>query len=211
MNNQISGAEAPDRNSYSATILIALTLSITSVLVFHAFQTALDSNTALKLSIGIVAILYLLTLIIHAPDKAGIITTVSICLISFTLTFYFVDSSASFTNYILFFVCLVRGLYYYRSLINNIFNALTIIAGYAFAIWAFSTSNQYLLAFWCFYIVQGLLIFIPPGKGSNRLFLPGNNNSISSPVDRQDFSFRQARINAQSALCRLKKTGHNTT
>ncbi len=80
------------------------------------------------------------------------------------------DSLLTFATIQACMISVLRGLYLHTTIPALLLDLVLSLASVGFALWGLGDGN-FVLAFWCFYLVQGLAVFIPgktgPGSGHN--------------------------------------------
>ena len=147
--------------TFNEGVAIALVSSIAVAAIFFTMSSLFLSDDLFRLLIAGVSFFYILYLFLRSKERTGRITVISIWFVLTIASLIFVPSLILYICIQLLMIWILRSLYFY----NSIFSALTDLALTAMslivAIWALSVSGSVFLAFWCFFLMQALFVFIP--------------------------------------------------
>ncbi|GMU44208.1 MAG: hypothetical protein IT479_06275 [Xanthomonadales bacterium] len=171
-------------------VLLALLLSIVGAVLHAVAAPWIGSALSLRLSLLLVATLYVFALLASAPGRSGrVLAALAWCVLAGALLLAWPRLSVWLLAATLWF-WLLRSLLRYQSLLPATFDAL--LGGFALAA-AVATAmhtHSLFLALWCYFLVQAFNSWLPHSAAVA---------AVSAPAHDFDTAFR----NAEAALRRL--------
>ena len=153
------------QRSLLQNIGIAILLTILAVLADSFFYKLMGWNTAVRLVIEVVAVVYLGCLIYQSRVRAGKLTLTIICLTMPLFGFFFIEQSGLLVVVAAGMIWVARSLLNYSSIVSAITDLGLCIFSLAGAGWAFSVSGSIIAAVWSFFLIQSLHSLIPTKFG----------------------------------------------
>ncbi|MCW8875453.1 MAG: hypothetical protein OQK04_10815 [Kangiellaceae bacterium] len=190
-------------NNFLKLALVGLVLSFFGMLSFEALTVFYISSESFKAAISIVAITYSIFLLYQTPIKTGKISLLLFYVASQLVLLFWIAplDLVLLTN--LFAIWFVRCIYFHRNFIAAVFDSILLAMGFAASVWSINQTGSLLLGFWCFFLVQALIVFIPElnqmitGGRSKvtknvRQNLNSNSQKVSTVEPRFDDAYRKA-------------------
>ena len=147
---------------------VAMLLTIIAILTGFIFHKVMGWNTAVKLVMVAVTLVYLGYLIYQSRVRAGKLTLIIICLMMSLSCFFLVERSGLMLVIAAVMIWVVRSLLNYSSIVAVITDMGLCTFSLAGADWAFSASGSIVAAIWSFYLIQSLHCLIPQQFGETK-------------------------------------------
>ncbi len=175
--------------TFTCSAWVGFILSIIGVGGLTVLTLFLPSHTAMQIIVCLIAGLYAAYLMHCSKAKSGRLLTPILWLFVSAVSFYTADL-LTFALMQASFIWLVRCLYFHAGVLPALVDAALTLCSFGVAIWALGNSN-WMLAFWSFFLVQSLSVWIPQPRTPAR--------------DRHHTTddFARAAANAEAALKRI--------
>ena len=183
------------RPSFIEGVGVAIALSVTASVAFHALGWIAPGAWALHLLIAAVALGYVVYLLMRSPGRVGRISTLGLWAIATLATLSIEPSLALHLLVQVGLVWLIRSLYFYSSVLAALADLGLSGLGLSAALWAAERSGSLFLSLWCLLLVQALFVAIPPHLRRKRTQI--------QPQSETDERFERAHRTADNALRRL--------
>lgn len=181
--------------TYWKHVLAALGLSLVGSISFQVLAPFVGSYDSARLTISVLAAIYLAYVVHQSGIKTGRLTTALVWLAIGGVSVLLNVSMTSWIAIQVFSVWAIRSIYLHDSFLTAGADAL--LNGFAVAaslVTAWHTRSTF-LAFWVFFLIQASYLWLP------RLHHPRNPQKITEPNP-----FNQAQSIANNALSQLQKT-----
>lgn len=174
-------------------VVIALLASVVGNIGFFALTFFCTDDFTLRMLISGLASAYLFYLFSRSRERTGRIIAMLSWLILIGALWFFYPPLSLFLIFHVLSVWLIRCLYFYRSLLACLADLGLTALSVASAFWALYHTGSLFLAFWCFFLLQALFIYIPTGAKHP-------NPEIAS---KSETDFKRAYQAAESAVRKL--------
>jgi hypothetical protein len=144
-------------------VVIALLASVVGNIGFFALTFFCSDDFALRMLISGLAFVYLFYLFSRSRERTGRIIAMPSWLMLIGALWFFYPPLSLFLIIHVLAVWLIRCLYFYRSLLACLADLGLAALSVASAFWALHHTGSLFLAFWCFFLLQALFIYIPTG------------------------------------------------
>ena len=179
--------------SFGRALGIAFVLSFCGAAVLAALTPLTGTGMALRATIALLGLAYVMYLMATSGERVGRITTVALWSVVASFAWFLGLPLVAYALVHVALVWLVRSLYCYSGVLPALADFGLSLLGAAFAVWAAQRSGGAWLAFWCFFLVQSFHVVIPHSLGA----------SASGSVDAADDAFARAQRAADAAVRRL--------
>ena len=181
------------RPSLGLGIGAGFVLSVCGAAVLAALWPLAGYSAALRATIALLGLAYVLYVLGKSGERVGRVTTVAVWTLAAAAAW---ASGMPFVGYVLVhigLIWLVRSLYFYSGVLPALADLGLSVLGAAFAVWAAHRSHSALLAFWCFFLVQAFHVLLPAAVAERG----------GKPADDADLKFNRAHAAAEAAIRRL--------
>lgn len=175
-------------------VAVALFLSVTGSLAFHALTACSDADIAARLTLVGLSFGYLVITVKDASARVGRFASVSAWLLLSVLLVVCNPVLWAWMGSYLLMLWLIRSLYRYQQLTFALVDAGLFLFAVAASIVSVRQTSSIFFMLWSFFLMQALHVFIPQTWPARR-----NKNSPSLQAER----FEQAYRCASDALQRL--------
>ncbi|MGH8581530.1 MAG: hypothetical protein ACREWG_01830 [Gammaproteobacteria bacterium] len=182
-------------------LVLAILLSLTAPLLYHAAVVVLAPLMALKLVLAAICCLYISSLLRRRSARAGRITTMVFTLLSLAALLVGGGSILMLILAATVLIWLARSLLSYSSPSMGLADAGICALGLLLGAWAFQASGSPFWALWCFLLVQSLSALLPERPGA-----PQARPSIPSATGPRGFA--DAYEAAEAAIRSLARPHH---
>ena len=184
------------RLSFGNGVVIALLLSLAAAAIFAALTPVLSTYTLICTIISLATLAYQLLLLRSSGIRFGRATICGAALVIMVLAFYLAPPLAVFALLHIGLIWLTRCFYYHSSIFIALGDLGISLLGFAAAIWAIQHSNSLFLAFWCFFLVQALVL--PALQAARQT--PSSQSPYNSDQSDHNRRFQRAYRSAESTL-----------
>jgi len=183
--------------SFLNLILFGLLLSVAATVGLSSAKLLFHPILALNITFAAVSLIYIGYVLFNSPVSTGRMLTMVCVLVAFLGGLLFAPSDTLFAILLVFSIWLIRSLYYHLSFFGAFFDALICLAGYLAAIWALTNTSSWFMTFWCFFLVQSLIAFIPKLQKSN---------AVEQQKSFDNEKFTNAHKNARDAVNTINRS-----
>ena len=183
------------RPSFIEGVGVALALSLTAAISYHALAWVLPGAWALQVLTAAVALGYVLYLLARSPGRVGRTSTLGLWALTTLATLSLEPSLGLHVLVQMGLIWLIRSLYFYSSVLAALADLGLSGLGLSAALWAAERSGSLFLSLWCLLLVQALFVAIPSHLRRNTKPI-----ELSSEADER---FERAHRTADNALRRL--------
>jgi len=186
------------RPSFFREALLGLALSIVAAALSSTLSLVVDSEIAMRATIGLLGLAYVLYRLNHSNERCGRIVTIALWAALTGCAWLFAPTLATFLVIQITLMWLIRSLYAYSSLLSAAADLGLTVLSLAVAVWALLRADSVFLAAWCFFLIQALHTAIPVTLEQQRP--RASSDDLHEP---DDDAFLRAHHTAESALRRL--------
>ena len=185
--------------SFGEGALVALVMSTLGSIAVYSLGLLFFSGTLLSSVIVMLGGGYLVYLITRSQRKSGkLVATLLISSVALICVILPIGISVTLTI-LLTAIWLVRSFYFRCGFLDSVFDLGLTLVSFAAAVTAGRISKSHFLAFWTFFIVQALHVYLPSMQQKQ-------SYTGEQPSDTSGDRFRRAHDNAQSALNRMHRS-----
>jgi hypothetical protein len=153
--------------SFSSSAIAGFALSLLGVGALYALSWWSGHHVALKLVTILLAGGYCAYLMHRSTVKTGHVVVPAIWLVTTVCLFSFVSPAAMIAVQTAF-IWIIRSLYFHSGILASGADALLSVCALGIGTWALQNSNWF-LAFWSFFLIQSLAVWIPQLRRSSSL------------------------------------------
>lgn len=186
--------------SFIRSAVVALLLSVSASIIYLSIATLSDNALAIRTTISIVTLGYVLYLLSKTDVTFGKFSFISVYLVCICALLF---ASPALIDYALFhvgFIWLVRTVYYHNNFLYALIDLAFSVVSFTAALGATLQSQSVFMSFWCFFLGQALILpvlhyFFSKSSSSKQ--------AMRTPDTQPEQSFYRAHRTAQNALRRL--------